>query len=515
MGRKSIAVSLLVFLLCLCLTGCGNESVTSVTSAEDTPSATPEATIVPETDIIEESVAVPGWIEPHGGIYEGIESLTVEINSDNEIHFTLDGSMPDETSPVYTGPFELTSTTVVRAITVSEDGLFSNVLTESFIINEGGTLPVISLVTNDFDSFSHMYSGNRKDDEVPGNIALYDGEKEKFNASCGISLSGRTSLQFFNKKSLNIDFIGAYGGGKLKFDVFDSGVKKYSSLNLRAGQGSESRMFNEVLWQDLAVDEFPSVPTQHSKFCTLYLNGEYYGIYILKENISKSYYAGWSHVSKNSVEDCPPPNNSPASFYEDVFLFISRNDMRLEENYRHIEELLDIDNFIDYLIIQGVSANTDLLKNVRLFRSDENGNKWQYVLFDVDGAMNHDVAWNCVTASSYHCLPNDVVTIPFKKMMQNEEFRDKFLTRYAEVFDTVLSNDSLLERVNHYEQLLAGDAQRDRERWPVYGGYQYWQRRVNDIKALITDYDWQNHALDRFCTLLSVSAEEREEYFGS
>lgn len=515
MNKKQTAKLIFLFLLCLLLTGCCSESEFPVSAVEEAPSPSPMPVPTSAPVKAEEHAEAPSWIEPCGGIYEDVESLMIEMNSDNEIHFTLDGSMPDETSPVYTGPFELTATTVVRAITVSEDGLFSNVLTETFIINEGGTLPVISLVTDNFDSFYRMYSGNRKDDEVPGSIALYDGETEEFNASCGISLSGRTSLQFFNKKSMNIDFLGAYGGGKLKFDVFDSGVKKYSSLNLHAGQGSESRMFNEVLWQDLAVDEFPSVPTQHSKFCTLYLNGEYYGIYILKENISKSYYAGWSHVSKSSVEDCPPPNNSPASFYEDVFLYISRNDMKLEENYRHIEELLDIDNFIDYLIIQGVSANTDLLKNVRLFRSDENGNKWQYVLFDVDGAMNHDVAWNCVTASSYHCLPNDVVTVPFKKMMQNEEFRDKFLTRYAEVYDTVLSNDSLLGRVDYYEQLLAGDAQRDRERWPVYGGYQYWQRRVNDIKNLITDYDWQNHALDRFCTLLSVSTEEREEYFGS
>ena len=51
-----------------------------------------------------------------GGIYEGVESVTVELEGAGTIRYTLDGSAPDGKSPIYSAPITLTKTTVLRAV---------------------------------------------------------------------------------------------------------------------------------------------------------------------------------------------------------------------------------------------------------------------------------------------------------------------------------------------------------------------------------------------------------------
>ena len=49
-------------------------------------------------------------------------SVTLSSKSKGEIRYTLDGSEPDETSTLYTNPFVLTSTTVVKARVFVKNG---------------------------------------------------------------------------------------------------------------------------------------------------------------------------------------------------------------------------------------------------------------------------------------------------------------------------------------------------------------------------------------------------------
>lgn len=50
------------------------------------------------------------------GVYEGVDALTVSLEGEGPIYYTLDGSVPTADSEVYTRPFALDSTTVIRAV---------------------------------------------------------------------------------------------------------------------------------------------------------------------------------------------------------------------------------------------------------------------------------------------------------------------------------------------------------------------------------------------------------------
>ena len=79
------------------------------------------------------SLAQPRFDKPHG-LYD-VETLQVSITSeqDAEIRYTLDGSTPTPQSTLYTGPLQLSQTTIVRAAEVRGDSLCSPVATASYI----------------------------------------------------------------------------------------------------------------------------------------------------------------------------------------------------------------------------------------------------------------------------------------------------------------------------------------------------------------------------------------------
>jgi uncharacterized repeat protein (TIGR03806 family) len=80
-------------------------------------------------------VLAPPTIEPRGGNYA--DAVTVSITSDDpgaEIHFTLDGSAPGESDPLYEAPLELTGPTVLRARAFRENFTRSIPVQEIFIV---------------------------------------------------------------------------------------------------------------------------------------------------------------------------------------------------------------------------------------------------------------------------------------------------------------------------------------------------------------------------------------------
>ena len=85
----------------------------------------------------------------NGGFYQG--PLLIEISSNSAldtIRYTLDGSLPDTQSSVYTAAIELDSTTVIRARVFRQSYLPGNVISNTYFINETTTLPLVSIATN-------------------------------------------------------------------------------------------------------------------------------------------------------------------------------------------------------------------------------------------------------------------------------------------------------------------------------------------------------------------------------
>ena len=120
-----------------------------------------------------------------------------------------------------------------------------------------------------------------------------------------MELKGRTSL-FNPKKSLGVSFRGCYGAETLQYDIFGKGPAEFTELSIRAGQDYISTVFRNELMQELCA-ELDTTVTQRSRYCVLYINGEYWGIYCLKDDITRQFYANLTGTPKEDVTMLPSP----------------------------------------------------------------------------------------------------------------------------------------------------------------------------------------------------------------
>lgn len=440
------------------------------------------------------------------GVYNDVTGVSVELEGSGRIFYTTDGSRPDESSAEYTEPITLDKTTVIRAINVQDGAAPSRAITLSYIINENHTLPVLSLSTDSPSTFSGIYYGKRKYYEIPANISYFE-DGSSFNIDCGLKMKGWTSLEN-PKKSMGVSFRGCYGDDMLDYDIFGSDVTEFSSLSIRAGQDYPLAIIRNELFQELCLEMGDNVPTQNSKYCILYLNGSYYGIYCLKEDFSKQYYASHKGVNKSDVTMLKSPVALSSAVYQEVYQFCRDNDMSLDENYDHICSVLDIDNVVDWFLIEGYTANSDVNGNMRYFKLNDGG-KWQIAFYDLDWTFNY--ASNCftnITDSNREVQVSQLIN----RLLTNARFREQLLSRYSELVSTTLSNEHVLAKIDELQALLEPEVQRERDQWgsDVDG----WHYRLDELRSFITNNDYANYSANKLCSMLGASAEQKMQYFG-
>lgn len=444
---------------------------------------------------------------PEGGIYNDTEGFAVALSGEGEIRYTLDGSVPTEDSPLYTQPLRVDATTVIRAISYAEGQPPSRVTTASYIVNENHTLPVLSIAADPgalFGSYG-IYTNYYEDREIPCNFTMYEADGG-FSIDCGLKLHGHMGLEN-PKKSFKVNFRGQYGQKYLTYPVYgEDGPQIFDSLCVRAGQDYPSSIFRDELFTSLCRDMSSQVLAQRDKFCVLYINGEYFGIYCVKEAFTELFYAENRGVSPESVRVTQAPAGLSDEFFE-LLDYCYDYDMTQPEHYAYVASRLNLDSLIDWMIIEGYSTNGDVQQNLRYFKSTENGNRWELAFYDLDWAFYYH------RPMSHVLSPNQTwqhLTIT-RSLIQNEAFREQFLERLSYHMENTLSNESVLARIDEYEALLAPEVPRERARWG--GSYAGWQSKVEELRSFIVDYDHLGQIVDQLRNFIGLTQEEAETYF--
>ncbi len=444
------------------------------------------------------------------GIYDDVSEVKVELTGAGGIYYTLDGSLPTEQSSRYTGPISVRKTCTVRAIALETGCLPSPALNLSFILNEKHSLPVASLVTDSPREFGIMYDGGHKNVEQPGALSFYM-EDGSFTIGCGISMNGETSLTE-NKKNMALRFRGAYGQEQLHYDLFGGGATDFTNLLLRAGQDQNQAVIRNELAQELCAQAGCKVVNQRSRFCVLYVNGEYKGLYTLKEKANEQLFADYAGVSRKSVELVEAPAPYHSDFYDQVVAFPFYNDITKPENYEKFCRDVDIDSLIDWTIIEGFCSNTDVtMGNVRYARSDEADGKWQFLFYDLDAAFRFSgsIYYNLMTEFSLQHIQISSAIVP---LMQNAEFKDRFLRRANELLSGPLTNGAVLAEIDALASEIAPEMARDRAR--IGWDKKSWEQSVQELRDLIQQGNWRQKNIDALCEVFDLSKAERAKYFG-
>ena len=445
------------------------------------------------------------------GVFEDVKDVTVTLSGEGPIYLTRDGSVPTADSERYDGPIRLTETGVLRAVCAEEGCIPSEPLDLSYFLNEGHTLPVVSLLSDPdglFSFYGGLYTNPlERDWERMASVALYADERGFAPMECSIKLHGATSRINLEKKSFKLKFRSRYDG-ELNCDLFENGVTVYTDLLLRAAQESRnSTEMRDVLMHELSQQCDPSLSTQAHRYCVLYINGEYWGLYAIREAHSAEHFARHYGYDPEQVDmwqqDWPYKSRA-----QEVYDAALAGDLRDEAVYAEVKKHLDIESMITWAIIESYCYNIDMTSpNMRFYYSHED-EVLHYALVDLDlGFYSFAGAERAFKAGyPYSAL--------LTALMESPAFRAQYLQRLSEYLHGPLTDAHFLEELALLSDEIRDEIPRDYTRWKLNPSS--WQSEIDTFLVGSTEHPAGSHAwllADSAREYFSLSEEEWNTWF--
>jgi len=459
------------------------------------------------------SVAYAPEFSVESGVYNDNDGINLEILGNGTVYYTLDGSTPTTSSKEYNGPIFLNKTTVVKAISYVDGKLNSEVKTSSYIINENHKLPVMSVSLNP-NSFKNLQRDAWNTElEYSAYAELYEDGKS-FTIPCGIKLFGG-STRGLAKKSFALKFRKRYGEPSLSYQVFENrDYSEYNSLILRSGsQDQESAFIRDILMTSL-VEGVTNLQVQAYKSIILYINGEYWGVYNIREQVDDDYISNNFNVSNEGANIVRIDNDittGDGKKYFDLLNYLSTHDISKTSNYEYVKEILNIESYVDFWIAENWVSNNDIVNTRFYYHPNIDNGKINMIFYDLDFAM-----WN--TSHNYFTFsvdPNgmsrlNVSTLMMRELMKNDEFKQTFLNRLSYQLKNVWNEERVLKRIDEIYTSLKPEMERNQKRWGMT--YKEWE---NNVEKLRTYTKGRGDYVKKYAkSFFNLSNSEMEKYFG-
>lgn len=350
-------------------------------------------------------------------------------------------------------------------------------------------------------SLDANYKQRGRDWERPAVIQMMefspDGVTTVLNQACGIRIQGnysRSDLQ----KGLRLYARSDYGESKFRYAVFgeeyrnDQGevMDSFDTLVLRAGGNCAfTAKFNDTFWQSLLHDT--ACETKRSRPCIVYLNGEYWGLYVLEEDYTDDFLNDVHGVDKDSVviykgdaetyeigykldEGEIPSGESEDYYFRDLLTFFdTHTSLRSQKDYDEFCKLVDPDSVRDYFAVQcWINNKWDWPgKNWSMWRTttiDESNpyadGRWRFMFYDMEfGGVggSADVYTNTIKEDNYK--PNGLLdmntdnpaVLCFAYLMTNEGFRQEFYDTLLGLSDGIFREENALGALSVFQNTYA------------------------------------------------------------
>lgn len=451
-------------------------------------------------------------------------SLEMESNDGFSIYYTTDGSLPNTESNLYTYSLLLSTregeadvfsiikctdepyvplqeskkSNIIRAQIFEGDQALSKVYTQTYLIDPDSnryTLPIISLVSqgdNFFDSETGIckkWWKKGSDWERDVHLEYFDEGALEFSQDCGIRIHGGSSSGA-RQKPFKLYARSEYGNSTFDYPFFeDKDIEQFKRLILRTPRSHNGTYFTDELVSSIIQDT--ELERQAQRQVVVFLNGEYWGFYHLREKIDEFFIEENTGIDRDS---CIIISNDPILEYN-----CEVNDceeyLPLWEIYHGIESIndstynlianqLDIPNFRQYYITQFFVGNTDWpFNNVRRWKPVGQG-KWRQIYFDSDFSMSS------VTNVSlpYYINQGNFESWAFQpglQLLQYEPFLEEFLADFEIQLNSTFKQEILLPKINQLKEVIAPEIGEYFSRFALDATEETWEAGVEEVKYFI------------------------------
>jgi hypothetical protein len=450
-----------------------------------------------------------------GGFFSTpLQVILTTTTTGAEIRYTLDGSIPDASSPVYIAPLQINYTKTLRARAFAAGLLPSSAITHTYLFDANHTFPVVALSFNEADFFSPqtgIYPNYWQDWKRPVYVEFFDDDgMPGFNQEGTAEIHGTGSADY-PQKSLKVEAKADGGSGFFQYPIFpELPFEKYKTFLLRnSGQDWNTTMFRDAFVTSLVGDlsdvgdlvEKPNLYLQAFRPGVLYLNGKYWGIHNLREHLTENYIEQHFGLKDNEIDLLDNDNEArTGDFNRWNFLiqYLSSNRFGRDAQLQELGSFIDLPNFLDYQVFNILVDNADWPgNNNRRWRERVNDAQWRFLTFDLDlsfGLLKHEadtMRWNTGDASANSLAraldstsilwPNPLwTTLPFRRAMDNASFRRDFINRTADFLNVLFNPQRVSARIDEFQALYQPEIQRHFDRWSP--GWNPWLENVQVLR---------------------------------
>lgn len=263
--------------------------------------------------------------------------------------------------------------------------------------------------------------------------------------------------------------------------------------------------------------------------CIAYINGIYYGIYNIRTLYNEEYISEKYNMDPQDVVIIKNPSGGIGDEVEQglqgdemllnkLYRFIEQNDMSSDANYQYVKTQIDIDNYIEYNILEIFCGNEDWpANNVRIWRKRTphympdapygHDGRWRWLIFDLDfgfglfGKSHSKDTLKMATETNSKAWNNPPwSTMMLRRLLKNEEFRTNFISRFCDLLNTNFREDIVTRKLNAMQQLYQPYVPDHIKRWNLFKGNiegwldeieiirEYVQHRPDSVRGHIKDY---------------------------
>ena len=420
-----------------------------------------------------------------------------------------------------------------------EDVWSEDVWTNTYLIGADYSLPVVSLSVEAEDLFDadtgicvpgdayeyYLATTMVIDPEPRNRMANYRKDKkvsgymEYFTESGSKVMENQVTMRICGNisRGSGMKSFAVYAWGDEKTGVFDypifgeecvdlSGnrIEMFTSIRLR-NFGNEWRRskIRDTLGQTM-VKEL-ELGNQAYQPAIVLINGEYYGLCEIRENRDEKYFQDHYGILEENFQEIKiadlnlAPTTSEEQEFLDLITYAENHDLSVEEYYKYVEQRLDIERFLDYVLVQLYLQNIDwTTNNCNFFRSisvkegtEYEDGRWRVLLYDVDYSINYEYVDNYTTFYESNCYSARLVNA----LLGNDTCKEYYIQRFEELMETVFEPSEGLKLQAQLEAELAPEIEEDLARWDVYQEgvlvketkVSYWYEKMEDLKKFFCD----------------------------
>ena len=434
-------------------------------------------------------------LSKESGVYTSAFTLTLETGEDSyRVYYTTDGTLPTTASTQYTDGIVINNQKLSFPLTDSitwdrygygyyymynercctalnflvTDGSGRELLrrrADYFISADGADdfpVPVVSL-TMPYQTFVSFYNDIAKESKERAELAYYDfSSGESFALNTQIKIGGNWT-KGFPYRTMNVNFNKDENGKKNKpvtVDLFEGRAARdggtltdFKRFRLHSGGNAQTTAwFTDAFVQKVAAEvdadgEYLNCATTGYRPCEVYLNGEYWGVYAIREHYSDVYFEQNYGVDKDDVillDRTTGITKTDDTFSElyaievaeddedgqgmrlatEFFEYLLNTDFTQEANYEELQTKVDLTSLCDLILTHCYASNWDFMyNNIKMWRTahvDPDNpyadGRWRFCLHDLDQGFGNQWGDAGIYGSSGYLLADQYDTDSWRRV---------------------------------------------------------------------------------------------------